>query len=136
MFGPLLAVHTRLLLTNKTTKEHLTKKIWADGKPYDDEQGWKHCKTVLCSERRESTMWKSYQPTEVDPEAEDTLLELGTDEKAPAKDEEDVEITVEDEKDVEITVDDENNVEDAVDSTEPFEHHSADLSTTLQPTPP
>ncbi|KAJ8901481.1 hypothetical protein NDN08_007327 [Rhodosorus marinus] len=125
MFAPLLGLHTRLILTNKTTKEHLTKKIWTDGKPYDDEQGWQHFKTVVFSERRESTMWKSYHPPEVDPEA-DEGLEVGTDANAAVQDEEDIEISVEDDEDVEV----------AVDSRESVEDHPADLATALRPTPP
>eukprot|EP00189_Rhodosorus_marinus_P003645 CAMPEP_0113964794 /NCGR_PEP_ID=MMETSP0011_2-20120614/7362_1 /TAXON_ID=101924 /ORGANISM="Rhodosorus marinus" /LENGTH=287 /DNA_ID=CAMNT_0000977185 /DNA_START=575 /DNA_END=1438 /DNA_ORIENTATION=- /assembly_acc=CAM_ASM_000156 len=68
-FVPLLILHTRLIYANKTTKEHITKKSWENGKPYEEEEGCKHCGSVLCSERKESMVWKSYNPAAGDPES-------------------------------------------------------------------
>jgi len=132
MFGPLLVVHTRLILANKTTKEYLTKKAWPDGKPYDDEQGWQHCKTVLFSERRESTMWKSYHPPDAYLEA-DEALEVGADEKAVAEDKKDVEVVIENDESVEVAVGNEEDVGVAVDSREAVEKHGTDLAAAPKP---
>eukprot|EP00189_Rhodosorus_marinus_P013722 CAMPEP_0184739888 /NCGR_PEP_ID=MMETSP0315-20130426/2810_1 /TAXON_ID=101924 /ORGANISM="Rhodosorus marinus, Strain UTEX LB 2760" /LENGTH=218 /DNA_ID=CAMNT_0027209095 /DNA_START=540 /DNA_END=1193 /DNA_ORIENTATION=+ len=56
-FVPLLILHTRLIYINKTMKEHISKKTWENGKPYEEEEGCKHCGSVLCSERKVSTVW-------------------------------------------------------------------------------